>query len=922
MLWYYTRDILRDPEPELLAGLQEKACLAQESTGWEYAVIGLLDVNVYIRLVTVGLQVAILPRGETLCAHTVTQPPGSVFLLPNMMEDWRFRESPYVEQGGLTAYAGVPLRMLHESGEAVGLGSLCVASATSQEPLTQPQQQTLARLGDWIVSDIVQYARARRQRERSRLSELIAEVEKNAEDTEAEEPVLQILRKAYPDAAISLQSSQADRIETEARRPISSSDLENGLWEDTAYIDEFIAGSNQQDPPTEKVVRFVAFHCETTLGPSLLVVATKDFRMIFDDVDYWFVQTCANMLSQRWQKRLLSEVMKTKEKFLRGISHQLRTPIHGILGAAELLTEDLKMFNLENKSAGLDLERLDSLDAVVDPVELLKSVKKSAVYLETIMAAGRDLMSTVNSMITLNRWADIAVSDRQVAVHTITDIENALVESIAREITNHTGDKSSIFINFHLPSGHDSLRIDLNLFRDTLLPLIINAIQNTSEGTITVTISMDPDGKDLVVDVEDTGCGIHPRDRKRIFELYEKVGEHSTAAGLGLTLATKFATLLDGSVELVSSEVDQGSHFRATFRDIDSLRSTNPPHPVLSKLKSIPSKFYHMTSGSASNPLSMYLNEFLLRNGFTSSEAPDDCLLVLDFISDHEERQKYLSTIPPNQVALCLVPASEDNSILETTFDNIIYLTGPFLTSTLTLALEEADKRVAAMKAMSKDSVPLDSSILSPGTTEEGATSDEGYGSASTLPSPDDVSNRTIADVTEATSDILTPSIHPADAIASPDSGIGSPVSMAASSQTKPRALVVDDNAVNLRILQMYCSKRGLPYCCATNGQEAIDIFTEHQALSASGQTPPIELILMDLQMPVCDGVEATQKIRQLEKRNKWKASSLFIVSGQDSKKDRALADGAGADEYLVKPVSMKVLDSELKRYFPAFEAK
>ena len=74
MLWYYTRDL--DKEPEFLAGLQEKACLAQESSGWEYAVIGLLDVNVYIRLATVGLQLAILPRGETLCAHTVTQPPG------------------------------------------------------------------------------------------------------------------------------------------------------------------------------------------------------------------------------------------------------------------------------------------------------------------------------------------------------------------------------------------------------------------------------------------------------------------------------------------------------------------------------------------------------------------------------------------------------------------------------------------------------------------------------------------------------------------------------------------------------------------------------------------------------------------------------------------------------------------------------
>jgi hypothetical protein len=73
MLWYHTRDILHDTE--FLSGLQEKACFAQESTGWEFAVIGIQDVNFYIRLATVGLQLGILPRGETICAHTVTQPP-------------------------------------------------------------------------------------------------------------------------------------------------------------------------------------------------------------------------------------------------------------------------------------------------------------------------------------------------------------------------------------------------------------------------------------------------------------------------------------------------------------------------------------------------------------------------------------------------------------------------------------------------------------------------------------------------------------------------------------------------------------------------------------------------------------------------------------------------------------------------------
>jgi len=132
--------------------------------------------------------------------------------------------------------------------------------------------------------------------------------------------------------------------------------------------------------------------------------------------------------------------------------------------------------------------------------------------------------------------------------------------------------------------------------------------------------------------------------------------------------------------------------------------------------------------------------------------------------------------------------------------------------------------------------------------------------------------------------------------------------------------LLVDDNVVNLRIMQMYCSKRGLPYCSATDGLQAIEMFLKHQSLSATGEGASIQLILMDLQMPVCDGIEATRQIRLLEKQNKWRETTLFMVTGQDSPADRISADEAGADEYFVKPVGIKLLDHAVKRYFPAFE--
>lgn len=74
MLFYYTRGALEDAE--LQSRLQEKVYLARDTVGWEFVIAGLLNHNTYTRMVTVGLPLAVLPRRESTCAHTVNQPPG------------------------------------------------------------------------------------------------------------------------------------------------------------------------------------------------------------------------------------------------------------------------------------------------------------------------------------------------------------------------------------------------------------------------------------------------------------------------------------------------------------------------------------------------------------------------------------------------------------------------------------------------------------------------------------------------------------------------------------------------------------------------------------------------------------------------------------------------------------------------------
>ncbi|KAJ5771983.1 hypothetical protein N7520_002512 [Penicillium odoratum] len=902
VLWYYTRDILQ--EHEFLAGLQEKVQLATESTGWEYAVAGFLDINVYHRLATVGLPLGILPRGETICGHAVTQPPGSVFFLPKMVEDWRFQECPMLVKTGLCAYAGVPLRFKTESGHTVGLGTFCVASSKSEEALTEPQHRALINLGDWVVSDLVQCTRARRQRERQRMFELLTKAQDDTKRAVSTEPVFDILRSVYPDAIVRLQPSRVDQVEFEGCDSIPVSEIKGGLWENVEYLDDFIANSNHLPLPSDKPARILAASYDSISGSSLLIVATKDFRLVFDDADAWFVQGCADILSQMWRKALLAEALIAKEKFLRAFSHQLRTPVHGILGAVELLAEE---FNSPNMSTG-------SFPVSAKEQSIFKLETKShdpTTYINMIKMAGRDLASIINNLIALNKWSDIAIAERHYAMHTLDELETEIGNEIAKVIIGDGRYTCSFFFTQNVPVGCSKFCTDMCVLRDTLLPLVINAIQSTPQGIASANVSIHPDRKLLVIDIEDTGKGIHSDDHRRIFEPYEKVDPHWAGAGLGLTLASKFASLIHGSVELVSSAIGRGSHFRATFHEVQFEFLSHLPQSLALKLDGLPLQFYKMTAGSGSLLLGDRFASFLIRNGFTRSEKKQNSLLIVEGDLDIETRA-CLAQIPSDQVAFCLVSISGETHYHRETDKNIIYVDGPFLTSTFHSALEKARSYLRAYASQTRqlESHNTDPSTITPLSISRVTIADE-----STEPDPTNVMSNHL------TLDSSLPLTSQPNFIVSIDLKIPTTSTSLSRPSQRPVVLIVDDNAVNLRVMETYCSKRGLPYLSAMHGRQAVDIFTKHQKQVSedSDSESPIQLIFMDLQMPICGGIEATQQIRALENLNNWKQSFVFVMTGQDSAADRNAAEHAGADEYFVKPVVIKQLDRVLKQCFPDF---
>jgi CheY-like chemotaxis protein len=128
-----------------------------------------------------------------------------------------------------------------------------------------------------------------------------------------------------------------------------------------------------------------------------------------------------------------------------------------------------------------------------------------------------------------------------------------------------------------------------------------------------------------------------------------------------------------------------------------------------------------------------------------------------------------------------------------------------------------------------------------------------------------------------------------------------------------PRVLLVDDNAINLKLLVVFAKRQSLRYSEATNGLEALEAY-KHEASYTDPPVKPFDFVLMDLSMPVMDGLTSTRQIRAYEKKMGLQRSTIVALTGLASAQDQQDASDAGVDMYLVKPVKF----ADIKRIFGA----
>ncbi len=121
--------------------------------------------------------------------------------------------------------------------------------------------------------------------------------------------------------------------------------------------------------------------------------------------------------------------------------------------------------------------------------------------------------------------------------------------------------------------------------------------------------------------------------------------------------------------------------------------------------------------------------------------------------------------------------------------------------------------------------------------------------------------------------------------------------------QTKgKRILLAEDNSINQLIFKNLIEPLEVETTIVNNGQQAVKAFQENS----------FDLILMDIQMPVMGGIEATQQIRALEKEKKC---PIVALSANAREKDKSAAQAAGMNDYITKPINPPVFEKTIRKW-------
>jgi PAS domain S-box-containing protein len=245
------------------------------------------------------------------------------------------------------------------------------------------------------------------------------------------------------------------------------------------------------------------------------------------------------VISERELKQLshLADIKnKSKSNFLCNMSHEIRTPLTAIMGFTDLLISD------ENISPD-----------------------KRRHYLNYIQSNSSHLLGLIKEILDLSQ-----IEANAMVIDDISISVRNFFSQFYYSISSKAIEKDLDFSLVYKTDVPEMITIDPTRLRQVLFNLVGNAIKFTEKGFVRVEVSYDESEEKFIVDVHDSGIGIRESEVKSLFALYDQLNINITkkygGTGLGLYLSSKIAEKLNGSIELVSTKLKNGSVFRLVFK--------------------------------------------------------------------------------------------------------------------------------------------------------------------------------------------------------------------------------------------------------------------------------------------------------------------------------------------------------------------
>ena len=474
-------------------------------------------------------------------------------------------------------------------------------------------------------------------------------------------------------------------------------------------------------------------------------------------------------------------------------------------------------------------------------------------YLRVVRRAGGSLLSLINDILDLSK-VEAGHLKLDIVDFDLSDLIDKAIEILALR-ANEKGLDLACHLSADVPC---KLIGDPNRLHQILVNLLGNAIKFTDKGSVVMRVTVDPEATvagAIRFSIADTGIGVPPEQCETIFDSFTQA--HSSISrtyggtGLGLSISKHLAQLMGGSIRVESQE-GQGSTFHCTVQLAIQPQSTQSEAAV-PKL-----------AGFRILAVDDYrINLVILRETLTSWGAE---VMGIDHGSQalEEIARAAAAGKPFNMVFLdCHMPKMDGFEIAT---------------------------RIQASPSQGR---PLVIMLASEHWADDIARTYE-LGLAGYLVKPIRRSDllQTVSIVVDRAQGVLP---------ISKQSGQPSP-----SRSTSPlHLLLVEDSPDNQLLIQTYLKQTAHRIDLADNGQIAIDKFRNGR----------YDLILMDIQMPVMDGLTATKAIRQYERQEGWPPTHIVALTALALKEEATKIFEAGCDAHLTKPVKKSTLLDLLSAY-------